>query len=73
MKVKTDRLTIDTISDVKTILMKNGIEDSVATDIILDIMNNNRSKALLSQYELLKNKKINEKHFYKVVLKDILQ
>jgi hypothetical protein len=72
MKVKTDRLTIDTISDVKTILMKNGIEDSVATDIILDIMNNNRSKALLSQYELLKNKKINEKHFYKVVLKDIL-
>lgn len=72
MKVKTDRLTIDTISEVKNILMKNGIEDSVATDIILDIMNNNRSKALLSQYELLKNKKINEKHFYKVVLKDIL-
>jgi hypothetical protein len=72
MKVKTDKLTIDTISEVKSILMNNGIEDSVATDIILDIINNNRSKALLSQYELLKNKKINENHFYRIVLKDIV-
>jgi hypothetical protein len=66
--MKKEKLTIDVIVDVKKIMMENGLDDETSTSIISDIINLDRSRALMAYYSELNSKKINKAEFYKKIL-----
>ena len=73
MKVKIDKLTIDTIIDIKSILVKNNSDENKATEIISEIINNNMSKSLLYFYNEYNSNKISENEFNDKIYKEILK